>query len=283
MARQWKVERDVGFKDYYLILQVHPAADAAMIDAAYWHLARRYGEARLTDSSAKAMMDDLNEAYSVLRSSERRVEYGKLRDLVLGAEALPLPPRPAHEPAPLQVMERQRPRAREGGQTEVTQGARQHAWRLVATVGALLAAAVFLALTIAALAWGQAVSVVGALAAGVGLSVLALLLTQVKLPRLHVPRPRLPSLSRHRGQQPPAAAHPAFPASPRSEAPEASRGGSQPARSRSQVTALEKSTKATISRWREGAAAEAEANAPRPSSDVPDLPDDSIATHRSVS
>ena len=42
-----------GFKDYYLILQVHPEGDAAMIDAAYWHLARRYGEARVTDDSAR--------------------------------------------------------------------------------------------------------------------------------------------------------------------------------------------------------------------------------------
>lgn len=279
MTRRWKIEREVGFKDYYLILQVHPAADVAMIDAAYWHLARRYGEARLTDSSAKAMMDDLNEAYSVLRSSERREEYGKFRDLVLGTEALPLPPRPA--PVPLQVMERQRPRAREGGQAKAPEREGQRVWQLLATLGPLLAAAVFFALTIAALAWGQAVSVVGALAAGVGLSLLALILTQVKLPRLNVPKPQLPSLSRHRRQKEPAAAHPRLLAPRRKEAPEASQPGEQHTQSRSQVTALEKSTKATISRWREAVAADA--NAPGASPDVPDLLDDSIATDRSVS
>ncbi len=98
------------FKDYCLILQLHPEADAEMVDAAYWHLAKRYSDARRTDSSAKAKMDDLNEAYSVLRSPTRRDEYLRIRNAVLGEGTLPAPPEPAPEAPPLTVMEKQRPR-----------------------------------------------------------------------------------------------------------------------------------------------------------------------------
>lgn len=102
-----------SFKDYCLILQVHPEADAAMIEAAYWHLARRYNEAALHDPLARAKLEELNEAYSVLGSPERREEYMKHRAQVLGEGALPVPPPPAPEPPPLAVMARQRPRPRE--------------------------------------------------------------------------------------------------------------------------------------------------------------------------
>ena len=105
------------FKDYCLILQVHPVADAEMVDTAYWHLARRYSEARKKDPSAKAKMDDLNEAYSVLRSSARREEYLRARDAFLGEGALPEAPKPAREAPPLPVMEKQHVRSREEPET----------------------------------------------------------------------------------------------------------------------------------------------------------------------
>lgn len=98
------------FKDYCLILQLHPEADGEMVDAAYWHLARRYSDARRTDPSAKAKMDDLNEAYSVLRSPTRREEYFRIRNAVLGEGALPSPPEQVPEAPPLAVMEKQRPK-----------------------------------------------------------------------------------------------------------------------------------------------------------------------------
>ena len=96
------------FKDYCLILQVHPEADAGMVEAAYWHLARRYNEAAPRDPSARAKLDELNEAYSVLGSPERHESYLRLRAQVLGEGTLPAPPPPPLEPLPLPVMRRQR-------------------------------------------------------------------------------------------------------------------------------------------------------------------------------
>ena len=94
------------FKDYCRVLQLHPDADAEMVDAAYWHLAKRYNAARETDPTVKAKQDELNEAYSVMGGSERREQYNKRRAEVLGADALPVEPEPEPEPLPLAVMER---------------------------------------------------------------------------------------------------------------------------------------------------------------------------------
>ncbi len=105
-------KRDRAFKDYCLILQVHPEADAAMVDAAYWHLAKRYNEASAYDPQARAKLEELNEAYIVLGSAEKREEYMKVRAEILGEGALPQAPRPAPLRPPLTVMSRQRPRER---------------------------------------------------------------------------------------------------------------------------------------------------------------------------
>jgi len=101
------------FKDYCLILQVHPEADAGMVEAAYWHLAKRYNEQKHEDPMAVAKLDDLNEAYSVLGNPKRREEYVQVRNAILGIGTLPtLPPREREAP-PLTVLEKQRPRERE--------------------------------------------------------------------------------------------------------------------------------------------------------------------------
>ncbi len=100
------------FKDYCLILQVHPEADAGMVEAAYWHLAKRYNEQADADPLAKAQLDDLNEAYSVLGAPSKREDYFQVRDAVLGVGALPSAPEPKREPPPLAVLEKQRPHSR---------------------------------------------------------------------------------------------------------------------------------------------------------------------------
>jgi hypothetical protein len=105
-------KREKGFKDYCLILQVHPEADGAMVDAAYWHLAKRYNQAASYDPNAKDKLEELNEAYIVLGSPQRRDEYMKVRARVLGEGALPLEPGPATSKPPLAVMARQRPAER---------------------------------------------------------------------------------------------------------------------------------------------------------------------------
>ncbi len=101
---------ETPFKDYCLILQVHPEADADMVEAAYWHLARRYNDESSYDPNAKAKLDDLNEAYSVLGAPTRRPAYFTLRNAELGEGALPIAPLPAPEPPPLAVMEKSRPK-----------------------------------------------------------------------------------------------------------------------------------------------------------------------------
>jgi hypothetical protein len=101
------------FIDYCLVLQVHPDADAGMIEAAYWYLARRYNEQAESDPLAKAQLDMLNEAYSVLGTPPKREAYFEVRNAVLGAGVLPSAPEPKREPPPLTVMGKQRPGVRQ--------------------------------------------------------------------------------------------------------------------------------------------------------------------------
>ena len=94
------------FKDHFHTLQLHPEADARMVEEAYWYLARRYNAERRPNPTAVAGLDDLNEAYSVLGSPSRRRDYVATRNTVLGKGALPVPPaQPAVSP-PLKVLER---------------------------------------------------------------------------------------------------------------------------------------------------------------------------------
>ncbi len=191
------------FHDHYFVLQVHPEADAPMIDAAYWHLARRYNEAEDGNPSAKAKLDELNEAYSVLGSSARRKKYNLERNEAIGVGVLPaaLPPRP--EPAPLAVMDKHRP----GPRAERTPQPRKRPrfgfrqlslppWQGAAS------AAIVLVLAIGAFGvWEHTVSVAVLAAIGVVFGTVPLLrrlpgLPALSIPRLHWPRLRLP----HRSQ-----------------------------------------------------------------------------------
>jgi len=182
--RRRAAQFEPGFKDYYLILQVHPEADGAMIDAAYWHLARRYGEARLTDSSARAMMDDLNEAYSVLRTSDRRADFDRIRNILLGSNALPVAPPPPSEPVPLSVMERQRPRAREEAATE-PRPRRGRSWLalhlLIPGWQRYLSALVLFTLAVVALVWAHPAVVVALFAVGVVVTLIPLVRSRPQL------------------------------------------------------------------------------------------------------
>jgi len=178
MLRRRRLEQpEPGFKDYYLMLQVHPEADAAMIDAAYWHLARRYGEARLTDDSARAKMDGLNEAYSVLRNSGRRDDFDRIRNILLGSNALPVAAAPPSERVPLSVMERQHPRARDAT-ASAPRPAHRPRWPALhlAIPGwqHYLSALLFFALAVVALVWAQPLVVVVVFAVGVAVTLLPL-------------------------------------------------------------------------------------------------------------
>jgi curved DNA-binding protein CbpA len=68
-------------QDYYEILQVHPRADAAAIEAAYARLHDLYDPARLDGAAdelvdlARAKRDAIERAYAVLSDSARRATY----------------------------------------------------------------------------------------------------------------------------------------------------------------------------------------------------------------
>ena len=106
-------EAQLSFKDYYAIMRLHPDADAVIVDQVYWHLARLYNDAIPDDATFREKLDELNEAYRVLRSSELRRQYNQRRDAILGTGALPRLPELESDPPPLTVMETQHAQPRE--------------------------------------------------------------------------------------------------------------------------------------------------------------------------
>lgn len=196
-----------SFKDYYQLLHLHPSADAAMVDQAYWHLARLYNQESATNPEARRKLDALNEAYSVLRSPQAREAYDKLRNEVLGEGALPVAPSPAPASPPLPVMAKQRPRAR----VVTPEGAEVRQERLplrgelfgVLPWQSLLGCVVIAALAAAALMSGVPALLVFALLI-IGLALLLLPLVR-KLPHLivfpspefHMPAIRPPRVTDH--------------------------------------------------------------------------------------
>ena len=171
------------FKDYFLILQVHPEADAGMVEAAYWHLARRYSDDSAFDPSAKVKLDMLNEAYSVLGTPSRRQAYTDERNAVLGVGALPVAPPPPPEPAPLAVMEKQRPQPVTPAEPPPDVSLRSDLDRILTPSwqNALLVLAVLTAATAALAASVNLVIVLGMLAIGLAVSALPVLRELPKL------------------------------------------------------------------------------------------------------
>ncbi len=66
-------------KDYYRILQVDPSAEPEVIDAAYRRLARKYHPDSNPSPDAMRRMQEINEAYEVLRDPMRRAEHERQR------------------------------------------------------------------------------------------------------------------------------------------------------------------------------------------------------------
>lgn len=62
-------------KNYYQILQVDPSASAEVIEVAYRRLARMYHPDINRDHDAVQQMQQLNEAYGVLRNPTQRAQY----------------------------------------------------------------------------------------------------------------------------------------------------------------------------------------------------------------
>src|SRR3972149_9534999 len=120
-------EPAILFKDFYQILERQPDADSEMIHQAYWHLARVCNTE--SDSWARPKLDELNEAYSVLRSPSLRAAYDKIRDGVLGERAPPAPPRVQPPRPPLPVMSKQLARSRSETTSDTGEDAQQPSHR----------------------------------------------------------------------------------------------------------------------------------------------------------
>ena len=194
-------ETDQSSIDYYQILHLHAEADAAMVDQAYWHLARIYNAAIRTDSSAKGRLEELNEAYSVLRSPGLRRKYDQVRNAVLSGGALPESLEQDQEALPLAVMAKQRPKPRK--QADSKSGRRRWlsirrlsipSWQSV--VGAL----VIVLLAGAALVTGAELAlIVGLVIVGIAFTLILLIrklprFTALPSPALHLPTIRAPRL-----------------------------------------------------------------------------------------
>lgn len=77
----------MAVRDYYKILQVDPAADPDVIEAAYRRLARKYHPDSNPAPDATARMAELNEAFAALKDPLRRAMYDATR---LRAHTTPL-------------------------------------------------------------------------------------------------------------------------------------------------------------------------------------------------
>jgi hypothetical protein len=64
-------------RTYYQILQVDPAADPEVIDAAFRRLARKYHPDTSTEPDAAARMREILEAKDVLTDPDRRLRYDR--------------------------------------------------------------------------------------------------------------------------------------------------------------------------------------------------------------
>jgi hypothetical protein len=88
-----------GFEDHYRTLQVDPAADPEVIEAAYRALARKYHPDRNPRPEAQADMARLNHAHEVLRNPVARAAFDAERGRVRIRVPVPGPvPAPTYEP-----------------------------------------------------------------------------------------------------------------------------------------------------------------------------------------
>lgn len=80
--------------DLYEVLQVHPAAEPEVVDAAFRRLSRKYHPDLNSSPEATEVMQRLTAAYEILRDPARRAAYDHER----AAARSPQPPAPRARP-----------------------------------------------------------------------------------------------------------------------------------------------------------------------------------------
>jgi len=192
-------------RDYYEILGLTSTADGAMVDQAYWHLARKYQSLATTNPRASQMLDELNEAYSVIGSPKLREQYDGLRDDALTSkgviQSVKSNPRRKARPRSHDVP----PRWRLSRLPLRLWKPRQDHWRTYAAGGVVIAFAV-----VGASQGVSPILVIGAVLAGLALSLAPVLWRQlpnvplpaIPMPELRTPRVVMPKLPRTSAARP---------------------------------------------------------------------------------
>jgi curved DNA-binding protein CbpA len=239
MAKQ--PEAPTPFQDYYQVLHLQPEADAAMLDQAYWHLARIYNAEIADDPDAKEKLDELNEAYSVLRSPSLRKEYDRVRETVFARNLMPVlgKQEPEGDPLPLAIMGRKRAKdkakAQEGDGDGVAATPRKVVMPRVEVPAlrlpvwqSFISAVIIVTIAGAALASGlQPALVIGLASIGLALSMVPLIRSVPSWPELPRPALNLPTIK--------------APKLPERQAPQSM-----------DADALRRETEAMRARWRQG-------------------------------
>ncbi|HEY8172359.1 MAG TPA: J domain-containing protein [Dehalococcoidia bacterium] len=224
-------------RDYYEILGLTPRADGAMVDQAYWHLARKYQALAATNARAQFMLDELNEAYGVLGNPNLRQQYDAFRDDVLVRRGMIKP-----------VRSRPEPKVEAAASREETAAARLphlrlRDWPTYAT------SSVIVALALAAAASGVNVGfVAGALAVGLAFALVPTVRRRVADIHITMPSMAMPSVAMPSMQAPKLS----LPAMPEIGAQQALRelGIGNTKGEAMDPDELRVSTAATIARWR---------------------------------
>lgn len=220
-------------RDYYEILGLTPTADGAMVDQAYWHLARKYQGLAATNPRAQYLLDELNEAYGVLGTPRLREQYDAFRDDVLIRKGMVKP-----------VKARPHAAARKAEAKEPTDGSRRE-W---SPPGVQHARTYALAAIIAALAFAgawQGVNVIFVVATlGIGLALSLTPTVTARLSAMQFSMPAMPQMSMPQIQAPKIG----MPSLPEFQVPQLP---NTPARDEAMdPDELHASTAATIARWR---------------------------------
>jgi hypothetical protein len=92
--------KEASGRDLYKILQVDPAAEPEVVEAAYRRLALKYHPDVSQAPDAAERMRDLNMAYAVIGDRAKRADYDRERRRQLDAPAVPRVRREAHTPPP---------------------------------------------------------------------------------------------------------------------------------------------------------------------------------------
>jgi hypothetical protein len=218
-------------RDYYEILGLTPTADGAMVDQAYWHLARKYQGLAATNPRAQHMLDELNEAYGVLGTPRLREQYDAFRDDVLIRKGMVKPVKARPHAAARAAAAQDGPAA---SRLKVPRVQHARTYGLAAIIAALAFAGAWqgvnVVFVVAALCLGLALSLTPTATsrlAGLQLSMPSMpAMPQVSVPQIQAPRLGMPEFQIPQLPDP----------SPREEAIDADE--------------LHASTAATIARWR---------------------------------